>query len=217
MELPKSFNDLTVRQYQDASIIFNDKEYDEFFGDLTPHIRLIALFSGLTEDEVLEQCDKKELAKRYASLSFLNDQKSLDSLPFKKIIVANGKVYCALGMQDFKSGQLLTLKKLEEHPNQAEVLNQMLALIYSPINWLGKPKKYKASRHVKISEDMKHANLGDVYGALVFKKKVLETLNPIIQMFLKQETTTIQEIMPEVMKWAKENPQILKEAGLTIS
>ena len=218
MRLPKSFNDITVQQYQDCVRIINDKDYDEFLGDITPHVRLLAYLSGNTEDKILELCTKSDIIKYYKELDFLNDVEALEQAPLKRLIVANGNIYHALiGMEDFKSGQNLTLKMLEEKNNISEYLSQMLATMYVPVNWFGKPKKYKASRHSKISEDLKHARLGDVYGMLVFKKKVFEVSSLIMESYLKQATQTIQGVMPEVMEWAKKNPHILAQAGLKLS
>lgn len=218
MELPKSLAELTVLQYQECDRILKDKDWDEFLGDLTPSVRLLAYLSGKSEDKVLELCTKSDIAKYYKELDFLHDEKSLNNLPLKKLIIANGKVYHALvGMEDFKSGQNLTLKKFEDQPNPTTYLNQMLATMYVPINWRLKPKPYKASLHAQISEDLKHAKLGDVYGLLLFKKKTLEALSPIIKNSFMEASRTILKIMPEVREWAKQNPEILKKAGLRVS
>lgn len=218
MTLPKSLAELTVLQFQNCHRILNDKEQDEFLGDLTPSVRLLAYLSGQTEDKVLEVCTKADIIRYYKELAFINNTESLEKLRLKKLIIANGKVYHALvGMEDFKSGQNLTLKKFEEQENPTEYLNQMLATMYVPLNWRGGPCAYKASRHAKISEDLKHAKIGDVYGLLVFKKKVLEKLNTIIESSFLEASQTIQKIMPEVMAWARLNPQILEQAGLKIS
>ena len=196
------FGDLTVAQYQEYNKIINDKVQDEFLQDLTVPVRLISYLHGMKEDDVLS-LPRSEITRLYSELSFLNDPSLLDSLKAKEIIVTNKTIYRSdINTPEMKAGAILGLKYFESRPNPIEHLHDQLATIYLPVNILGQPKKYRAERHKKIAEDFKHAKLKDVYGLLVFKKKVYDKLRPVMETSLKNATATIQEILPEVMAWA---------------
>lgn len=210
MELPNSFSDLTVKQFQDASYII--KNEDDL---LERHVKLIACLSN-KPIEWVESHTPAQVGEMVKKLDFLLTP--VVSKKIKPFLVFNKSVYRPiLKMETINWGQIKTIKVLgerEEYPNQ--YLNQKLACVYSKLNWYGKAV-YSASDHTKKSEDLLNARLGDVYGTLFFYSNVLVTLKPVIESFSKYATQTIAETMPEVMKWAKENPQILAEAGLKVS
>lgn len=198
------FGDLTVEQYQECDKIINRTKEDEFLGDLTVPVRIISYLHGIKEDDVLSM-PRSEIVRLYSELSFLHQSEQLDTLKAKEIIVTNRTIYRAdMDTPEMKAGALLGLKYFESQPNPIEYLHDQLATIYMPVNLLGRRKKYQAERHKKIAEDMRHAKLKDVYGLLVFKKKVFEKLSPVMEISLRNATATIQEILPEVMAWAKQ-------------
>jgi len=185
MKLPKSYADITVEQFQQAHAILNSGE-----SNLNINIKLIAYLSGKSI-EYVEGLEPLIISAYRQSLSFLNDD--ITEAKVHKWIVANGQPYKAiLDMEQFKAGALITLKYLEEQNKPVELLNQMLATIFVPMTWYGRVKKYDGNAHTKISEDMKSVKMDKIYGVLLFKKKVLETLNPIIQNYLNEATQTIQ-------------------------
>lgn len=201
MRLPKSFEELTVSQYQECSRIVNDPIQDEFLGNITHAVRLIAYLSGKTEDKVLEENTPDQIGKLYSELSFLHEVEQLDKLPINKLIICNGTVYKAIiDGNEQKAGALLALKYFEEQKNPVQFLPDMLATIYVPVNWYGKPKKYNSSTHSKIAEDFKHAKLKDVYGLLIYKKKVFEKLKPVLENYLNENLQTVQETMNWIQK-----------------
>jgi hypothetical protein len=51
---------------------------------------------------------------------------------------------------------------------------------------------------------MLDAKLGQVYGTLFFYSNVLETLSPLMEIYLREATETLEETLPEVIAWAKE-------------
>lgn len=210
MELPNSFNELTVRQFQEASRIL--KFEDDI---LERHIQLIACLTNQTIDWV-ESHTPAQIGEMVKKLDFLL-KPDVNKKP-SKFLALNKTVYSPiLKMETINWGQVKTIKVLgekAEYDNQ--YLNQQLACVYSKLNWYGKAV-YSASDHAKKSQDLLDAKLGDVYGTLFFYSNVLEKLSPVIENSLKEATQTIAETMPEIMKWAKENPQILAEAGLKVS
>lgn len=210
MELPRSFNELTVRQFQEASRII------KFEDDLLErHIQLIALLTNQTIDWV-ESHTPAQVGEMAKQMDFL--VKPEVNKKVKSFIVQNKRIYKPiLEMNKINWGQIKTIKTLtekEEYPNQ--YLNQQLACVYSKVNWYGKGV-YSAGDHLQKSQDLLDAKLGDVYGTLFFYSNVSEKLSHVMDSYLKEATQTIAETMPEIMEWARKNPQILKEAGLKLS
>ena len=187
MKLPKSYADITVEQFQQAHAILNSGE-----SNLNINIKLIAYLSGKTV-EYVEGLEPAIISAYRLSLSFLNDDIDTDAKVHKWIVVKGQPYKAILDMEQFKAGALITLKYLEEQNKHVELLNQMLATIFVPMTWYGKVHKYDGNKHNKIAEDMKHVKMDKIYGVLMFKKKVLENLNPVIENCLNEATQTIQK------------------------
>lgn len=204
MKLPRSFNDLTVRQFQQATEIINSEP-----DLLERHIKLIACLTG-NSIEWVESHTPKKLGEMAKQMDFLV-KPDLDKRIQKWVLIGKRIYKPILKADQLSAGQVLSLKTFEEKSKGThKYLHEQLACVYTDINWYGKAKKYNASNHARIANDMLDAKLGSVYGTLFFYTNVLERLSPIMEIYLKEATQTIQEIMPEVMAWAKEQ-------GLTTS
>lgn len=210
MKIPKSFNELTVGQYQEVSLLIDNPD------PLDRAIKILACLSGNTVD-FIEKHTPAQIKEWVKDTAFIYDPDSISKKIVKRII-ANRRFYCPIiGAEQLNAGQLLTLKHLEEQNKPTELLHEMLACIYVDMDWRGRPKEYNAGDHKRKANDLKQARIGDVYGTLFFYANVFEKSKPIMITYLNEANKTIQETMPEVLKWAKENPQILKEAGLKVS
>lgn len=207
--IPISYNDLTVRQFQEVNRIVNSEP-----DLLERHIKLISCLL----DKPLEWVEN-HTPKQIGVWAKEIDQllKSEISKVKKKYIVVNGTVYRPADLNKLKAGQVIALKMYEERSKDHSLLHDKLACVFVPINWLGMPKDYNSELHKKISKDMLDCKLGDVYGTLFFYSVVYERLKQVIEISLKTAAGTIEEMMPEVMKWAREHPEILKEHGLSLS
>ena len=198
MQLPKSYNDLTVKQFQQASLIL--KEETDL---LERHIKLIACVTG-REVSWVESHTPAQITEMCKGLDFISIPDL--SKTIKKWVVSNKRVYRPIiGAEKLTAGQLIALKYYEEKSNGSQkFLHQQLACIFCDIDKFGRAKKYDAKEHDRIAHDLQYARLGDVYGPLFFYSNVLEKLSPVMEIYLKQANETIQEILPEVMEWAKE-------------
>ena len=196
MKLPKKYGDLTVQQYQQVKVIL-DSEDDV----IERHVKLIACLSGKT-CEFVEKHTPKQIAEWAAKLDFLNTPEFKST--FAKRVFINHTWYMPIiGNEEFTAGALVTLKHLEKQ-DPTKSLNQALACIYVPMNWMGKPKPYNAGLHNKIAEDMLHAKLDDVVPFLEFKKKVLEASSPIMNTYLEEAMMMIAE----TMSWLEKETQM---------
>lgn len=197
MVIPKNYNELTVRQFQLCDeIIRNESDV------LERHIKLVACLSG-NSIEWVESHTPKQIAEWVKDLSFLSNPKVDKKIP--KYVLANKRVYRPYNdASKFSAGQVIALKVYGEKAKGHSNLHNQLACVFGEINWYGGLKKYDATKHEQIANDMLEAKMGDVYGAVFFYSNVLEALSPILETYLKQANETIMEIMPEVMEWAKE-------------
>lgn len=197
MVIPKNYNELTVRQFQLCDeIIRNESDV------LERHIKLVACLSG-NSIEWVESHTPKQIAEWVKDLSFLSNPKVDKKIP--KYVLANKRVYRPYNdASKFSAGQVIALKVYGEKAKGHSNLHNQLACVFGQINWYGGLKKYDATKHEQIANDMLEAKMGDVYGAVFFYSNVLEALSPILETYLKQANETIAEIMPEVMEWAKE-------------
>lgn len=197
MKLPKSYNELTVRQYQGVDLILK-----EDIDHLDKQVKLISHLSGKTIEEV-ENNTPKQILEWAKTLTFLSNINNLTTSINKRVFI-NGRFYCPIiGAEKLLASQLVTLKHLEEQNKPTELLNQMLACIYVDMDWLGRPKKFDSNTFERTAKDMLDARLGEVYGTLFFYSNVLEKSSPIILTYLNEANQTIAEVMPEVMAWAK--------------
>lgn len=193
MNLPKDIGELTVKQFQELTIIYNsDKDL------LDKGVEAISLLTGMSVNEV-EQIDYKVIGKAFNHLNALMQSKPKEVV--KKWIVLNGTVYKAVtNMDKISTGQYLDLKNLSKDDKWIENMHLLLGCLYLPVNWYGRVKKYNGEKLPQISKDMLTAKLKDVYGLLFFYSAVLEKLSPIIQMSLEEALQTIQETVTEIHK-----------------
>lgn len=210
IQIPTSLNNLTVQQFQEVNrLIRTEKDI------LERHIKMVACLSGHPVD-FIEKQDVSHIGNWARAID-----KLLATELNKKItrfMVIGKTVYKPiLKVDTIKAGQLIALKHYEEKAKGTQVyLHEQLACVYAPLNWMGRRKPYDASKHNEISSDMLKAKVGDVYGTLFFYTNVFEKLNRVTQIYLKSASDTIQDIMPEVMEWARANPEILRKNGLKV-
>lgn len=191
MLLPKNIGELTVKQFQALTKIYNsDKDL------LDKGVEALALVTGLSEDEILSK-DHKEVKLGFTHINNLLQQTPKQG--FKKWIVSNGKIYKAVtDISKISTGQYLDLKNLSKDDKWIDNMHLLLGCLFLPVNWYGKAKRYDGSKLDAISKDLLDAKLKDVYGLLFFYSNVLEKLSPIIQTSFEEATRTIQEILTEI-------------------
>jgi hypothetical protein len=188
MKLPKSFNELTVEQYQRITEI-QGSDLDK----LDKSIEIISYLSGKTVTEIESLYSPSEV---FTKTSFLNNAQVNETWG-KRIRVGSRFYMPIIKNEDFKAGALIALKHFEKQ-DVVKNLHQMLACCYSPMGWDFKPKPYNGNNHQKIAKDMLKVKMGDVYGFLAFKKKVFLKSSPVLTTYLTQATQTIEMTLKEL-------------------
>lgn len=198
MSTINSYNDLTVKQFQEASLILKNEP-----DILERHIKLIACVYD-KPIEWVESHTPAQLAEMVKALDFITAPNL--NTKIKKWVVANRKIYAPIiGAEKLTAGQVIAMKFYEEKAKGSqEFLNQQLACVFVDVDMFGRAKRYEATNHERIAKDLLSAKIGDVYGTLFFYSSVLEKLSPHLEIYLKQATETIEEMLPEVLEWAKE-------------
>lgn len=207
MRLPKSWNEITVGQFQECYFVLGKNPTIEHW------CRVIAVLSGLTEAEVESMLIKK-LKQKIIQINFLQHPNLNERV--KRYIYLNGTVYRSVyqpneltvsQIKQLKTNQAIDIKtfcsppeKVSYQDNIVEQAHKLLASIYVPLSWRG--FKYDGSKHSKASEDFRSARMGDVYGTLFFYSRVYNALMQSIQDCGVKAKEDMTPHMEEVYAWA---------------
>lgn len=216
MRLPKSFNDVTVGQYQDVFFLLTDKQTDDL-EVLTRWAQVISVLSGRPIAEI-EALPIPELKNAWKRIDFvLRPEVLLEKV--NPLIVANGRAYKAiLDASKISVSQAINIKGFQAPIEDLDFtettvahMDKLLASIYLPLTWKG--FKYQPSKFERIASDMKKAKLSDVYGVLFFYPILLERLMSSTADYTKSQAKVIQEHMAEIQEWALETSSTKDGAG----
>lgn len=214
--------EITVEQFLEIQKKRNEtlQDFEENpFSLLNNEIEQLVIATGLDKKYFEKMNVVNELKPIVSDFHEQLKESNLKQFGKKNLIVVNKKAYFAeTNMNEFTSSQYTDMMTFLEKGGIDENLDKMLALIFIPSKkyWLSK-KEYDWNVHEAVTKDMRKAKLKDVIGTVFFYSDLLNLLIKASMESLKSANEKIQEVMPEVMKWAKENPEILKKAGLTLS
>lgn len=189
------------------------------FSLLNNEIEQLVIATGLDKKHFEKMNIVKELKPIVADFHDQLKESHLKQFGKKNLIIANKKAYFAVtNMNKFTSSQYTDIMMFLEKGGVNENLDKMLGLVFLPSRkyWLS-VKEYDWNIHEAVTNDMREAKLKDVIGTVFFYSDLFDTLMEASMVSLKSASQSIQEILPEVMDWAKKNPEILKKAGLTLS
>lgn len=193
MLLPKNIGELTVKQFQGLTKIYqSDKDL------LDKGCEAISLLTGMCEDDVLKM-DYRDVQKAF---NHINDiLKSQPKEGLIKYVVSGTTVYRAVtDMSKISTAQYIDLKNLAKNDKWIDNMHLLLGCLYMPVNWYGKPKKYNGSRLDSVGADMLNIKLKYVYGTLFFYSAVFEKLSPTIQMSLEEALKVIADTVSQAEK-----------------
>lgn len=209
MRLPKSFNDLTIEQFQECYFVLGSKP------TLDSWIMVISILSGKSKDTI-ESLPIKELKKEINKLQFLlspnlnekvNKFISIKGRPFKAVFFAS----------DMQTNQVADLKGLMHKEGQSvndtivENAHKLLACIYLPLTLRG--FKYVPSKHKEVSQYFRKAKMGDVYGTLFFYSNLYRNLIEAINTFGKSHMEIVNSHMKELEEW-QTRKESLEQGGV---
>lgn len=212
MRLPKSFNSITVEQYQDCYFILKDLKPptpEDPFSDIDPWVTVISILSGKTIEEVNE-LPRRELSARIRQLDFILRPEVLKEKPKKYLY--SGRIYRAIlradQLNNAQAIDIRTFMKPQEgmSENDTVVLNahKLLASIFLPLTWKG--FKYDSKNHARRAADFKKAKMGDVYGTLFFYSILSMNLIKATEAYGLDQAKILQEHFREVEEWQKTLP-----------
>jgi hypothetical protein len=202
MRLPKSFNDITISQFQTCYFLLGKSPgIDEW-------IKVISTLAGKTYNDI-ESLPVWYVKKLIYQLEFLTRPNLNTKL--KKYLYLNGTVYKAIYEgHKLSAAQGMDLKTFLHPPKDVplndhivEVAHKLLASIYIPMKNFR--FKYSGIDHQKISNDFLSARMGDVYGTLFFYSIVSPKLTETILDFGKEQTKILAKHMEEVKAWHLQN------------
>lgn len=203
MRLPKSFNDITVKQYQDVYFLIQEKPKDDF-QYLENWARVISILSNESYEKILE-LPGKELKIRIKQLNFILRPEVLQE-KVKQYIAVKGKIYKAVTRAEtLSTSQVFNIKgfqcldkTLDINENTVVSMHELLATIYLPLT--GKGFRYDSSKHRKVADNMLHAKMGDVYGTLFFYPILYEKLIYSMQESINEALPVLEEHFKEILE-----------------
>ena len=165
MSLPKSYNDITISQFQECYFILGQNP------EIEQWITVLSLLSGVPEDFYYNLPTQKLKRKIYRLQFLLNPELNTK---VKKYIYLNGRIYKAIyKASDLTTAQGIDIKEFQKPEEDQSIqdrivenADKLLATIYLPITWKG--FKYDSSKHERSANDFKKAKMGQVYGTLFF-------------------------------------------------
>jgi len=194
MSLPKSWNEVTIKQFQELYFLLGKKPTIDTW---------ILVLSSLTKkhQSYYYSLPIKELTKQINSLRYLTNPEV--NTKINKYLTNKGKVYKAvLFASDMKMNQVADLKGLMHKEGQTvndtivENLHKLLACIYVPLTWKG--FTYTPSKHKEVSEQMLNLKVGDVYGAVFFYSKTYKALMKAIEDYGQENLKVITNHLKEI-------------------
>jgi hypothetical protein len=216
MRLPKSFNEVTVKQYQDVYFLIREKYIDDF-QYCENWARVISILSNEDYDTILElpKIEFKNLIKR---IDFILRPEVLQERA-KKYIAVNRRFYKAvLNADQLSTSQSLNIKGFQSRDNSLDInentvveMHNLLATIYLPLTLKG--FKYSSEKHRKIAEDMLHAKMGDVYGTLFFYSVLYENLMKSTVDSMNENLSVLTDHLNEIQERMQEKSLEKSGAG----
>ena len=185
-QLPKSFNDLTIEEFQAASLYL-----DRLRHPLTPEektdvwIDVLSFFTGKTQ-EYYETLPFDKLNPLIAKCKFLTNPNDITEV--NETVIINNQFY--KGLTDMTKGsyaQFASIKTILSHDQSAQSYHKLLGCIYAPIKLYG--KEYDM---LEVQEQMKQAKVGQVLGLVFFYSKVFNRLTSVINDYMKIAEVSLQ-------------------------
>lgn len=196
MRLPKSWNEITVAQFQECYFILKSDNPDKW-------IIVISILSGKSIDFV-EALPRRILINLIIKLDFLQhpnlNQKK------KKYIFAGGRIYKAMYLpSEFNTAQGKAIKTfLSDGPNPTDAAvehaHKLLASTYLPLTLRG--FVHPGSAHAEHANRLKNCKMGDVYGTLFFYSILSEKLTSATLDSIKESAEVLNQELPKIAEWA---------------
>jgi hypothetical protein len=185
MNLPKRFEDLTLKQYID--LIELDKDLN--LTVIEKAVKKLSILSGKAIEDI-ESLDFKKLFYYLAKVKFTNEPP--ENIAFKKSFIIGFRKYVATtNLQEMKPAQLIDFAALQK---ANKPLNDLLAVMYKRSG-----KEYDYKEHEKISKELLKAKVSDCLGLVFFYLNFFKKCEPLIVQFLEKQQSIIKEGMKGIV------------------
>lgn len=173
MRVPKSFNQVTVSQYQRVVPIYKkiEKETDSLI-IASDWARIISILSDVTPAEV-ENLPLSQLTSIIKSLDWLVQGK----MPFRKrkYLFVNGRIHRAtFKAKGFNTAQYVEIKTFLGRGDMLSEMHNILATIYSPLTKKG--FRHNGLNHSERAEAFKQISVAKVFPTVFFYSKAYRRL-----------------------------------------
>lgn len=210
MNIPKSFNDFTVDQFQKWHEII-DTEHDV----LRREYSLLAMLLGISVEDC-EAITFKKLDPLFKQINSYDEIKPSKKL--KQVIIVKRKPYVAIvnlkELRHLLTANQFTAAQTYAATPQSTVQNmhRLLSLVYCPYRFM---KGNKLSNNTELTaEKMKLAKIGDVYGTVFFYSIVYKKLQETSSIYFHKAQKILMERMNEIAEAHGLNSQGLTD-GIT--
>jgi len=170
MRVPKSFNQVTVEQYQELAPIHKKvKSEADPVKYFTCWANIISILTDKPIDEI-QALPAEQIAKIAGELTWLDMEVKGWPSPF---IFHKGRLYRArLNAKKLSPGQYIDIKSFLMHGSVSEQLHNLLAAIYVPLSLKG--FVYKGENHERTANAMKSVRVGKIAPTVFFYSKALK-------------------------------------------
>lgn len=199
MRLPKSWNEITVEQFQECYFVLGKNP------GLDSWILVLSILSGKSKD-YFENIPIDKLKGHIKKLNFLLNPDL--NTKVNKFVTIRGKVFKAvLFANELKTNQVADIKGFMVKEGQSlndtvvENAHKLLASIYVPLTFKG--FNYTPSKHSKVSNYFRKAKMGEVYGTLFFYSENYKNLMKATQDFGESQLKIVKDHEQELMEWSK--------------
>lgn len=197
MRLPKSFNDITIEQFQECYFLLGKHP------SIDTWIMVLSTLSGKKFDEI-EAMPIKKVKEAINKLQFLLNPNLNEKV--NKFITIKGRLFKAVFFaSDMQTNQVADLKGLMNSEGQSvndtivENAHKLLACIYVPLTLKG--FRYIPSKHKEVSQYFRKAKMGDVYGTLFFYSETYKNLIQAINTFGQTQMEIVTSHLKEIEEW----------------
>jgi len=185
LNLPKSWADVTIKQY----CIIKEIEADDNLDRINKDIDTICLLTGITYQQALALTMKRK-HDALKSLAFLN---SFDSIP-KKInnyFFCKGKLYrLELNMANITWGQYTDLMTFLKDPEKSvDNIHNIFAVLAQPLKFGIWKREYDGEKHSELAKVFfENLTIAQTYPILVFFCSLSDNLITNLLGYLKEKT-----------------------------
>lgn len=175
----KSFEDMTVKQYQHCHDLLKGRTDTEFY------IEVLSYLTGKTV-EYYEKLEFSILHKEIDHAKFILEPKN-STIVYDSIIIG-GRPY--RGLTDITKGnfaQYSSIKTILSKGESTPRLHELLGCIYAPLKLFGSDYDM-----IEVAEKMKQAKISQVLGLVFFYSIVFQRLTPIINAYLTIAENSLQ-------------------------